>query len=86
MPARDAKAGAAGSATVDPRVLLMVEECWRHAKAIGAWGTGVTVLDQAGVAGTPGVVTADSASEVLTAVQQLMADHRVWHRFPTSVA
>ncbi|WP_301282303.1 catalase [Verrucosispora sioxanthis] len=74
------------AATVDPRVLLMVEECWRHAKAIGAWGTGVTVLDQAGVAGTPGVVTADSASEVLTAVQQLMADHRVWHRFPTSVA
>ncbi|MFI7551497.1 catalase [Micromonospora sediminimaris] len=86
MPARDAKAGAASSTAVDPRVQLMVEECWRHAKAIGAWGSGVTVLEQVGVADTPGVVTGDSASDVLTAVQQLMADHRVWHRFPTSVA
>ena len=45
---------APASATVDPRVLLLVEECWRHAKAIGAWGAGVGVLEQAGVAGTPG--------------------------------
>ena len=29
-----------GRAAVDPRVLLLVEECWRHAKAIGAWGAG----------------------------------------------
>jgi catalase len=82
-PAREARAG---STAIDPRVLLMVEECWRHAKAIGAWGTGVTVLEQAGVTGSPGVVTADSASEVLTAVQQLMPHHRVWHRFPAPIA
>ena len=72
--------------TVDPRVLLLVEECWRHAKAIGAWGAGVTVLEQAGVAGTPGIVAAGSGAEALTAVQQLMAAHRVWERFPASVA
>jgi catalase len=36
LPARDAKAGAAGPATVDPRVLLPVEEAWRHAKG-PAW-------------------------------------------------
>ncbi|GIJ78671.1 catalase [Micromonospora phaseoli] len=86
LPARDAKAGAAGSGTVDPRVLLMVEECWRHAKAIGAWGSGVTVLEQAGVAGSPGVVTGEDGSEVFAAVGQLMANHRVWERFPASIA
>jgi catalase len=86
LPARDAKAGAAKSATVDPRVLLLVDECWRHAKAIGAWGTGATVLQGAGVAGTPGVVTAESGADALTAVQQLLATHRVWERFPASVA
>ncbi len=81
LPARDAKAGRPDRSTVDPRVLLLVEECWRHAKAIGAWGAGVTVLEQAGVAGTPGVVAAGSGAEALTAVQQLMAAHRVWERF-----
>jgi catalase len=86
LPARDAKAGTPDAATVDPRVLLMVEECWRHAKAIGAWGAGSAVLHQAGVAGTPGVVTADSGPEALEAVQRLLALHRVWDRFPASVA
>ncbi|GAA3762801.1 catalase [Micromonospora maritima] len=85
LPARDAKAGAAGSPTVDPRVLLLVEEAWRHAKAIGAWGAGAEVLRQTGVAGSPGVVTGGSGGEVLTAVQGLMAAHRVWDRFPASI-
>ncbi|MET8910656.1 catalase [Micromonospora sp. NPDC004551] len=86
LPARDAKAGAAGSATVDPRVLLLVEEAWRHAKAIGAWGAGAEVLRQAGVSGTPGVATGDSGAEVFGAVQQLMGAHRVWERFPAPVS
>ncbi|MFC0033900.1 catalase [Micromonospora chaiyaphumensis] len=86
LPARDDKAGAARSTTVDPRVLLLVEEAWRHAKAIGAWGAGAEVLRQAGVAGTPGVVTGDAGAEVFGAVQQLMGAHRVWERFPASVS
>ncbi|MEU5526273.1 catalase [Micromonospora chersina] len=86
LPARDAKAGAADSATVDPRVLLLVEEAWRHAKAIGAWGAGADVLRQAGVAGSPGVVTGDSGGEAFGAVRQLMSAHRVWERFPASVS
>ncbi|MFF5229490.1 catalase [Dactylosporangium sp. NPDC000521] len=86
IPARDAKAGAAGTTTVDPRVVLMVEECWRHAKAIGAWGAGTGVLAAAGVAGTPGVVSGDAADEVFTGVRQLMGAHRVWERFPATVA
>ena len=42
IPARESEAGASSSPTVDPRVLLLIEECWRHAKMIGAWGEGVT--------------------------------------------
>lgn len=86
IPAHDDKAARPASVSVDPRVLLLVEERWRHAKAIGAWGAGGTVLEQAGVTGTPGVVTAGTAIETLTAVRQLMAAHRVWERFPASVA
>ncbi|MEU8188797.1 hypothetical protein, partial [Micromonospora carbonacea] len=71
---------------VDPRVLLLVQECWRHAKAIGAWGPGVAVLESAGVVGTPGVVAGDSGDDALAAVQRLLAAHRVWERFPASLA
>jgi catalase len=86
LPARDAKAGAAGSIALDPRVVLLVDECWRHAKTIGAWGAGVTVLQEAGVAGTPGVVTGETAETAFTAVQQFLGAYRVWERFPATVA
>jgi catalase len=86
LPSRDAKAGAAEPVAVDPRVRLLVDECWRHAKAIGAWGDGVTVLQQEAVAGAPGVVAAESGEAAFTAVKQLLAAHRVWERFPVSVA
>ena len=33
---------------LDPRVLLLLEECFRHAKAIGAWGAGVAALEPRG--------------------------------------
>jgi catalase len=86
LPARDAKAGAAGSAAVDPRVLLLVDECWRHAKSIGAWGAGTAALQAAGVTGTAGVVTADSGTDAFAALRPLLSAHRVWERFPASVA
>jgi catalase len=85
LPGRDAKAGAAGSALVDPRVLLLVEECWRHAKAIGAWGAGVPLLEQAALTGAPGVVIADAAPAAFASITELLAAHRVWERFPASV-
>ncbi|BCJ47004.1 catalase [Actinoplanes ianthinogenes] len=85
IPARDEKAGAPRNAAVDPRVNLLVDECWRHAKAIGAWGPGAEFLSRVGLAGTPGVVTHDTATGVLAAVQQLMATHRVWDRFPATI-
>ncbi|WKU04957.1 catalase [Micromonospora sp. HUAS LYJ1] len=86
LPARDAKAGAADATVVDPRVLLLVQECWRHAKVIGGWGAGVRVLELAGVAGAAGVVAGDSPTAVLADAQRLLAAHRVWDRFPASIS
>ena len=86
VPARDATAGADAPLAVDPRVALMVDECWRHAKAIAGWGAGATLLDELGVAGTPGVVTADDAAAAFAEVQELVPAHRVWDRFPPAVA
>ena len=91
VPAPDVRGASDGTpgrpaATIDPRVLLMVEECFRHAKVIGAWGAGVAVLDAAGLTGAPGVVSGDDATAVLAEVQEAMAGHRVWERFATTPA
>ncbi|MFF8833216.1 catalase [Streptomyces sp. NPDC015131] len=86
--ARDAKAGDAGQSdpVLDPRLLLMVSEAFRHAKAIGGWAGAERVLEAAGVpAGAPGVVTGDGGESVLSRVTQLLARHRVWDRFPAAV-
>jgi catalase len=80
---RDSKAGEAAPAAVDPRVVLLVEECFRHAKPVGAWGAGRAVLDAVGVAGA-GVVTADGPGTVLDGVADLIGAHRVWDRFGTA--
>jgi catalase len=86
MPSRDAKAGQAGSPVLDPRVRLLVEETFRHAKAIGAWGAGVDALEASGcTAGDVGVVTGDDAAEVFAGVLELLGGHRVWERFPAAV-
>ncbi|WEV77663.1 catalase [Janibacter cremeus] len=84
IAARDEKAGRAETSALDPRALLLLEECWRHGKAIGAWGAGLRALEQARLEGTSGVVTDESADAVFTAVQGLMKGHRVWERFPSS--
>ncbi len=85
LPSRDEKAGADETAAVDPRVLLMIEECYRHAKVVGAWGDGIRALDAARCAEGLGVVTGDDPAGVFTEVQSLMSAHRVWERFPSAV-
>ena len=77
---RDEKSGA-GDGPMDPRVELLVQESWRHAKVIGAWGPGAEVLTAVGVLGGQGVVTADSGVETFEQVRSLMGAHRVWERF-----
>jgi catalase len=85
LTSRDSKAGEPSSPVLDPRVVLMVQECFRHAKALGAWGEGVAALELAGVsAGDAGIVTGESAADVFTEVHELLGAHRVWERFATS--
>ncbi len=87
VPARDAKAGEPAALALDPRVELMIDECWRHAKTLGAWGQGVQALRAAGLSGgRPGVVTAEDGAAVLAEILELVASHRVWERFPATVA
>ncbi|MBA3780379.1 MAG: catalase [Nocardioides sp.] len=83
LVARDTKTSGAAADATDPRVALLVEEGFRHSKAIGAWGEGVAVLEAAGCTG-PGVVTGDDGASVLAEVQELIGAHRVWERFGTT--
>lgn len=83
---RDAKAGEPVEAP-DPRVALMLSEAYRHAKAIGVWGSGSTVLEAIGIRQeTAGIAAGDSAAEVTAALTGLLAAHRAWDRFPATGA
>ncbi|MGJ6968995.1 catalase [Streptosporangium sp. G11] len=86
---RDAKAGSGvPGALVDPRVLLMLGEAFRHAKPIGGWGDAERALTAAGIdAAAPGVLVADDGDgsgggRVLEEIIRLLGQHRVWERFP----
>ncbi len=86
LAARDEKAGAASDSALDPRVRLLIEECWRHAKAIGAWSDGVEALRLVGCdENAPGIVVTDDAVGVFTELAALAGAHRVWQRFATTV-
>ncbi|GGL53876.1 catalase [Microlunatus endophyticus] len=85
LASRDGKAGVADRDDLDPRVVLLIEECFRQAKAIGAWGAGSDALAKAGYQAGTGIVTADSAQQTVESVLELLAAHRVWERFATSV-
>ena len=55
--------------------------------AIGASGGGAHALGAAGIAPDgAGIVVADDASHVADGVMSALRTHRVWDRFPTSVA
>ena len=83
---RDAKAGEPG-ASLDPRVVLLLSEMFRHAKAIGGWGAAVTCLDGASIPqDAPGIALGDGADDVVAQVSELLAAHRAWERFPATGA
>ena len=85
--ARDAKAGLtrAQAPAHDPRVTLLLNEAFRHGKAIGGWKGAEAALEKAGVpADAPGVVVGDSGTATLQQVTELLGAHRVWERFPAA--
>ncbi|GAA4154155.1 catalase CatB [Gryllotalpicola daejeonensis] len=65
---------------VDPRVLELLREAFRHDKAIGVSSDAEPLLPDVGVPATaPGVVTGDAAA-VAAGVLDLLPAHRVWAR------
>jgi catalase len=75
---------AAGLLERERKVAVMVQEGFRHHKAIAALGDGSTVLDQAGVpVDAPGVVVGASATKAFTAaLVEAVGWHRHWDREP----
>ncbi|MFD8103077.1 catalase [Nocardia fluminea] len=68
------------AAPTDARVNLLVEEMWRHGKAIAAVGTAASALQRNGIEPeAPGITVADT----VTATSALLTDlseHRAWAR------
>ena len=78
----DAVVVAHGAALADDSaVITFVQSAHRHFKLIGAWGDGADVLERAGVAGTPGVLTAAKATKAFAGqVTTGLSEHRQWGR------
>jgi len=85
LASRDGKAGAEDLDDLDPRIVLLVDECFRQAKPIGSWAAGNEALAKAGYQTGTGIVTGASAERTFETMLGLLPAHRVWDRFPTSV-
>jgi catalase len=69
-------------ATLDARVALLLQEAFRHGKAIAAWSAGQQALERAGITpDLPGVISADGAMAALTPTLAALGKHRAWERF-----
>ncbi|MBG0739057.1 catalase [Paeniglutamicibacter antarcticus] len=66
---------------VDPRILLMVTETFRHAKAIGGWGSAAAVLAAGAIDLSAAGLVLGEPEDVVTRVGELLTEHRVWKRF-----
>ena len=79
----DAIVVAAGTTPVrDIKLVVLLQEAFRHCKAVGAWGDGTDALTAAGIdLDGPGVLVADSVDKVFTAaLESAVGLHRVWER------
>ena len=69
---------------VDIRLDILLQEAFRHAKPVGAWGDGAQALEHAGIdVSAPGVLVSERSTvawrkELLRA----LGLHRVWERVP----
>ena len=81
----DAKAGTGDGAVghVDPRVAKLIDEVWRHAKAIGSIDDAPAVVPAGVPDDAPGVAVGD-ASTVAAEIIELLGAHRAWERFAAS--
>jgi catalase len=74
--------GTAGTpAGTDPRTVVLLQEAFRHGKAIAAHGSGQGVLVAAGLPdGAPGVTLVDDAGAVAQSLREALGLHRSWER------
>ncbi len=71
-----------GEGKLDPRVETLLNEMYRHSKAIGGWGESMSALAAAGIDESAlGVVVDADAEGALASLAQLLKTHRVWGRF-----
>src|SRR4051794_2407263 len=72
----------------DFRAVVMLQEAFRHLKAVGAWGDGVAVLRTAGIdPDAPGVLTGKKSDKALAAgLVGALGLHRAWDRTPLVTA
>jgi catalase len=74
--------------TTNIRATILLQEAYRHCKALGAWGTGVQTLLGAGIdSAAPGIVIADGVNRAFSKeVVNLIGLHRVWDRAELVIA
>lgn len=82
----DAKSGEDTSGIdVDPRVVKMVSEMYRHCKAIAVLPEATAVLAAAGVEEAAVGVVVEALSAAVSELARMLGTHRVWERFPADV-
>ena len=84
LPSFDAKAGAPGTG-VDPRVVMLAQQAYRHAKPVLAVSAATTVIDSTNIdPQAPGVLVGDDPTVLVETLLAQLAAHRVWERFPVA--
>ncbi len=81
----DAVLIAAGAGSLaDIKLTVLLQEAFRHAKVIGAWGDGEQALRTAGIDTTaPGIMLSDNVTAAYTnQLIKAVGLHRVWDRAP----
>jgi catalase len=68
--------------TNDIKLVVLLQEAFRHCKAMGSWGNGTATLTDAGIdVGRPGVSTSDRVDEGFTKeLVTALGLHRAWDR------
>jgi catalase len=68
-------------AALDPKSAMMLQEAFRHHKALGAWGSGADLLATAVDTAAPGIVTGEKPAKAFNdAFIEALGWHRHWER------
>jgi catalase len=70
------------SAEYDLKRTLLLQEAYHHCKALGAWGDGAAILEDAGIAlDGPGIIVEETPTKAFTdELVEALGLHRAWER------